>query len=408
MIGKRIRVLSESRNFCVAVFLILYSLSSFLIWKKYGFNPSAQINFGFPFVQQNAERTPPRAVVFLGQPGDSGAGYDGQIFYYYSRMLSEFNLNWPVGFETNIRAPRIGYPLLVAPFGWFGKWGTVFGMYAVHVCLILFSWILIRDLCGENKRLYSTFYLFSPFLLGSYALLVSDAALCAFLVFAFWSYKKEKTFLFSLTAGTALLIKEQALFLLFPMGIQSLLDRNVRSTFAVLGSLALPIVWGLFPKVQFPEWTPTRFADFFDPLRGFIGYAKEISEPAFYTFLKDADWENGTVLFAKRFSRVPIFLLFLAGLFVSGTGSWKRSPGLRLSFFLVLFSVFSAGYVLYWVSYENVSRMFTVSVPFLIFWKLEDDTISDRPFWILCGAILFLFLFKLSFVSGTLPFILWE
>lgn len=379
-----------------------------MIWKKYGFNPSAQINFGFPFVQQNAERTPPRAVVFLGQPGDSGAGYDGQIFYYYSRMLSEFNLNWPVGFETNIRAPRIGYPLLVAPFGWFGKWGTVFGMYAVHVCLILFSWILIRDLCGENKRLYSTFYLFSPFLLGSYALLVSDAALCAFLVFAFWSYKKEKTFLFSLTAGTALLIKEQALFLLFPMGIQSLLDRNVRSTFAVLGSLALPIVWGLFLKVQFPEWTPTRFADFFDPLRGFIGYAKEISEPAFYTFLKDADWENGTVLFAKRFSRVPIFLLFLAGLFVSGTGSWKRSPGLRLSFFLVLFSVFSAGYVLYWVSYENVSRMFTVSVPFLIFWKLEDDTISDRPFWILCGAILFLFLFKLSFVSGTLPFILWE
>ncbi|EMG12557.1 hypothetical protein LEP1GSC151_0147 [Leptospira interrogans serovar Grippotyphosa str. LT2186] len=36
-------------------------------------------------------------------------------------------------------------------------------------------------------------------------------------------------------------------------------------------------------------------------------------------------------------------------------------------FFLVIFSVFSAGYVLYWSSYENVSRMFTVSIAFLIF-----------------------------------------
>ncbi|WP_425460700.1 AZOBR_p60025 family cell surface glycopolymer formation protein [Leptospira gomenensis] len=407
-IGELIRTVSENRNLCAAAFLILYSFSSFLIWKKYGYNPSAQINFGFPFVQQNTERTPRQAVVFLGQPGDSGAGYDGQIFYYYSRMLSEFNLEWPAGFETNIRAPRIGYPLLVAPFGWFGKWGTVFGMYAVHVCLILASWILIRDLCGKEKRIYSTFYLFSPFLLGSYALLVSDAALCAFLVFTYWSYKREKWFLFSLTAGAALLIKEQALFLLFPMGIQSLLDKNTRFTFSVLGALILPLVWSLFLKIHFPEWTPTRFADFFDPLQGFIGYAKEISETAFYTFLKTADWETGTILFAKRFSRVPIFLLFLTGLYVLKTGSWKLAIGLRFSFFLVLFSVFSAGYVLYWVSYENVSRMFTVSVPFLIFWKLEDDSISDRPFWLVCAAILCLFLFKLSFVSGTLPFLLWE
>ncbi|WP_427854359.1 AZOBR_p60025 family cell surface glycopolymer formation protein [Leptospira tipperaryensis] len=404
----RIRSWFENPSFVLPLFLIVYLLSSLFIWKKYDWNPSSQINFGMQFVVQNPEQTPKGAVVFQSQPGDLGAGYDGQIFYFYSRMLSEFSLEWPKGFEANIRAPRIGYPLLISPFGWFGPWGTVTGMFFVNLILILFSWFLLRDLCGEKHRIHSSLYLFSPFLLGSYALLVSDAALTSLLVTVYWLYKKEKWVLFSLIGAFAILTKEQALFLLFPLGIQSLLERKWKTSFWIASTLAFPILWAVFLRIQIPEWTPARFTDFFSPLDGFIGYWKEINDPSLFSFLQAPDFETKLTLFAKKFSRVPLFLLFLSGLFVLFGGDWKKALGNRLSFFLVMFSIFSAGYILYWSSYENVSRMFTVSIAFLIFWKLEDETISDRIYWLVTGSILFLFLFKLVFISRTLNYEIWK
>ncbi|MBW0435347.1 hypothetical protein HGB47_17205 [Leptospira yasudae] len=390
------------------LFFALYALASVLIWRKYDWNPSSQINFGMQFVVQNPATTPKGAVVFLGRPGDLGAGYDGQIFYYYSRMLSEFHLDWPKGFEENIRAPRIGYPLFVSIFGWFGPWGTVFGMYFLNLTAILVSWYLLRDVCGEKSRVYTSFYLFSPFLLGSYALLVSDAVLTGLLVITYWFYKKEKLLLFAFFGGLSIVTKEQALFLLFPLGLQSLLDRKWRNSIAIAATLLLPVCWAVFLRIQFPHWSPARFTDFFAPLDGFLGYWKEINEPSIFSFLQVPDFEAGLILFAKKFSRVPIFLLFLAGLSVLATGNWNKAIGLRISFLFVILSVFSAGYVLYWSSYENVSRMFTISIAFLIFWKTEDETISDTAYWLVTGSIFFLFLFKLAFVSTPLPFELWK
>lgn len=404
----RIRSFFENPKFVLPLFLIVYLLSSVLIWKKYEWNPSSQVNFGMQFVVQNPEQTPKGAVVFQSQPGDLGAGYDGQIFYFYSRMLSEFNLDWPKGFEANIRAPRIGYPLLISPFGWFGPWGTVTGMFLVNLILILSSWLLLRGLCGEKNRIDSSLYLFSPFFLGSYTLLVSDATLTSLLVFVYWLYKKERWILLSLAGAFAILTKEQALFLLFPLGLQSLLDKKWKTSLWILSTLLLPILWGFFLRVQIPEWTPTRFTDFFAPLDGFIGYWKEINDPSLFSFLQAPDFETGLTLFGKKFSRIPLFLLFLSGLFVLSSGDWKKAIANRLSFLFVLFSVFSAGYVLYWSSYENVSRMFTVSVVFLIFWKLEDDSIRDRVYWAITGSILFLFLFKLAFISRTLNYEIWK
>ncbi|XDD52399.1 AZOBR_p60025 family cell surface glycopolymer formation protein [Leptospira sp. WS92.C1] len=406
---KRIRTFFENPALALFLFVTLYTLSSFLIWKKYEGNPSSQINFGMPFVVQNSSQTPKGAVIILGKPGDMGAGYDGQIFYYYSRTLSELNLQWPKGFEENIRAPRIGYPLLISPFGlFFGTWGTVFGMYCINLIFILISWLVLRDLCGEKNRIYSTLYLLSPFLLGSYVLLVSDAVLSSLLVIAFWLYKRERWIWFSLVGGLAILTKEQAFFLLLPLGIQSLWEKQWKRSLWIVSTLLFPGLWAVFLRLQFPEWSPSRFTDFFTPLDGFIGYWNEIGQSQFFSRLKEADFGGQITVFAKRFSRIPIFFLFLAGLFILTTGNWKRAFGLRLAFFLVMFSVFSAGYVLYWSTYENVSRMFTASIAFLIFWKLEDNTIRDRVYWFFAGGILFLFLFKLAFISKTLPYEIWK
>ncbi|EMM84139.1 hypothetical protein LEP1GSC037_3661 [Leptospira interrogans str. 2006001854] len=43
--------------------------------------------------------------------------------------------------------------------------------------------------------------------------------------------------------------------------------------------------------------------------------------------------KTSLVLFAKKFSRLPLFLLFLAGLFVFCSGNWKKGIAGRLSFF---------------------------------------------------------------------------
>ncbi|MDI7214990.1 AZOBR_p60025 family cell surface glycopolymer formation protein [Leptospira santarosai] len=404
----KIRSLFVNPFLILPLFILLYVLSSLSIWKKYDWNPSSQVNFGMQFVVQNPTETPKGAVVFLGRPGDLGAGYDGQIFYYYSRMLSEFNLNWPKGFEENVRASRIGYPLFVSIFGRFGTWGTVFGMYFLNLTLILISWFLLRDLCGEKYRILSSFHLFSPFLLGSYSLLVSDAVLTGFLVITFWFYKKEKWIWFSLFGGISILTKEQALFLLFPLGIEALSKKKWKDAAMIVSSLCLPFFWAVFLRIQFPNWSPSRFTDFFTPLDGLIGYWQEINRPSIVSFLQVPDFETGLVFFAKKFSRVPIFLLFSAGSFVLSSGNWKKGIAERLAFFLVMFSVFSAGYLLYWSSYENVSRMFTVSTAFLIFWKLEDDSISDSTYWIVTGSILFFFLLKLTLISSTLPYEIWK
>ncbi|EMG22467.1 hypothetical protein LEP1GSC150_0644 [Leptospira interrogans serovar Copenhageni str. LT2050] len=52
--------------------------------------------------------------------------------------------------------------------------------------------------------------------------------------------------------------------------------------------------------------------------------------------------------------------------------------------------------------------MFTVSIAFLIFWKLEDDSVADLLYWIITGSIFLIFLFKLAFVSSILPYEIWK
>nr|OBZ99511.1 Uncharacterized protein A9P81_2472 [Leptospira interrogans serovar Copenhageni/Icterohaemorrhagiae] len=45
---------------------------------------------------------------------------------------------------------------------------------------------------------------------------------------------------------------------------------------------------------------------------------------------------------------------------------------------------------------------------FLIFWKLEDDSVADLLYWIITGSIFLIFLFKLAFVSSILPYEIWK
>ena len=67
-----------------SLFFLVYTITTISIWKKYNYNPTSMINFGMEFAVQNKEKMPDGAVVILGSKDDLGAGYDGQIFYFYS------------------------------------------------------------------------------------------------------------------------------------------------------------------------------------------------------------------------------------------------------------------------------------------------------------------------------------
>ena len=190
-----------------SLFFLVYTITTISIWKKYNYNPTSMINFGMEFAVQNKEKMPDGAVVILGSKDDLGAGYDGQIFYFYSRTISEWNMKWAKGFDESYRAPRIGYPLLVGIIGFLGKKASVFGMYFVNISLFLISYILLRRLLDEDKKILSLFYLLSPFSLGSYAVLVSDSVMVSLVIIAYYFYLEEENMYFVLVASLAILCK---------------------------------------------------------------------------------------------------------------------------------------------------------------------------------------------------------
>ncbi|MBP9889963.1 MAG: hypothetical protein KBF93_26935, partial [Leptospiraceae bacterium] len=305
-----------------SLFALVYIVVTTSLWKKYNYNPTSMINFGMEFAIQNKEKMPDGAVVIMGSKDDLGAGYDGQIFYFYSRTISELNMNWPKGFDESYRAPRIGYPLLVGIIGFLGKTASVYAMYFVNLSLFLLSYILLRRILDEDKKIFSLFYLLSPFSLGSYAVLVSDSVMVSLVIIAYYFYLEEENMYFVLVASLAILCKEPALFLFFPLGVKAILEKRVPKALLIVSVLAIPIMWHLYLKVTFPNWRATRLTDFILPLEGIITYSKSILTSVGTT----TDYKE----LARLLSRFPLLVLLVTGTAILFTGNIKRGIEFRL------------------------------------------------------------------------------
>ncbi len=388
--------------FSLVAFFLLYALSTFAIWKRYNLNPTSMVNFGHEFALLNASETPKSAIVFKGEEGNLGAGYDGQIFYYFSRPISNFNLNWPKGFDESYRAPRIGYPLLISIFGLFGQKMAIFGMYFLNISLLFLSYLALRSILEKTYKNLSLLYLLSPFALGSYSVLVSDSVMVSLVVLSYFFFLRKQFIPFSLLAGLAILTKEPALFFLFPLGLKSLIEKDRKATIAVASSLLIPFLWQSYLRFTFPNWSAMRLTDFILPLEGISRYIYEIQDFLF----SDGKLELGKL--ARLLGRFPLLILFSFGLSLSLSKNWKIGWNFRLAMILTLFMVGTAGYYHFWSVYENISRMFTILIPILIFWKNEDKELVTRPIEWIVYTILALFVFKLFFISKPLTSIIWN
>jgi hypothetical protein len=382
-----------------SLFALVYIVVTTSLWKKYNYNPTSMINFGMEFAIQNKEKMPDGAVVIMGSKDDLGAGYDGQIFYFYSRTISELNMNWPKGFDESYRAPRIGYPLLVGIIGFLGKTASVYGMYFVNLSLFLLSYILLRRILDEDKKIFSLFYLLSPFSLGSYAVLVSDSVMVSLVIIAYYFYLEEENMYFVLVASLAILCKEPALFLFFPLGVKAILEKRVPKALLIVSVLAIPIMWHLYLKVTFPNWRATRLTDFILPLEGIITYSKSIIASVGTT----TDYKE----LARLLSRFPLLVLLVTGTAILFTGNIKRGIEFRLGIALVFFMVSTASFYHFWSVYENVSRMFTLSIPLFILLKNEEEDTKTGSYFFLTFIILILFLVKVIAIQKAQGYTIW-
>lgn len=383
----------------LTLFFAIYSLSTLAVWNRYDFNPTSMVNFGKEFVQQNAKDVPGNAIVLGGYEGDLGNGYDGQIFYFFSRPISRFSTDWPVGFDESYRAPRIGYPFLIALFGVMGKWSAVFGMYFVNLSLFLLSVFALKRLLQPKNQYLVLFYLLSPFSLGSYMVLVSDSVMVALVILSYYFFQQHKYWLFIPLASLAILTKEPALFFYFPLGIKVLWLRNWRQSLVILSILIIPLAWHTYLKFIFPHWRPNRLTDFIVPLEGIRSYLIEV----YYGFGNFQDLKS----LARTLSRLPLLLLFMTGIYGLFSGKIQKGIEFRLGLLFTFFMIGVASHYHFWSVYENVSRMFTISLPFFIFLKDRDEDCQVREYFIISLAVLFLFLIKILVIQKTQNYSLW-
>ena len=382
----------------LALIVFLFSFVTLETWKKYSLEPTSMIHFGQEFVDQNREYMPDKAIVEKGSEGDLGAGYDGQIFYFYSRTINSFSQNWPKGFDESYRAPRIGYPLLISITGVFGPGGAIFGMYFWNVLLFSLSYLALRGLL-ERYSYLSIFYVLSPFALGSYSVLVSDTVMMSLVIISYYFYRKEKYFLFIPLASLAILTKEPAFFLYFPLGLSEFFTKKWKKSLIVLSILIIPFSWHFYLHLTFPNWKPTRLADFIAPMEVISTYLSTL-----FRLGSEGDLRE----IARALSRLPLLILLVLGIHSSFIGISRRGRIYRLGLLLNFFMIFSASYYHFWSVYENVSRMFTFSVPLMILLAKEDGEIRRRKFFYTMIFVLFLFLIKVALIQKAQIHILWE
>jgi hypothetical protein len=248
----------------------------------------------------------------------------------------------------------------------------------------------------EKTKPYAILYLLSPFALGSYYVLVSDSVMVSLLIIAYYFYVKENWIPFILLSSLAILTKEPALFLLFPIGLAALVNKDWKRMVVVGVVLVGPVCWHLYLSYRFPNWRPGRLTDFILPFEGLISYMESI-------WRQLASGSNFKEV-ARLFSRFPLVILFFLGAFLPFTGKIQKGWEFRISFLLIMFMVATAGYYHFWSVYENVSRMFTLSIPVLLLLMNADKQIRKEEYIFVTLAILFLFLVKVLFISKQMSY----
>ena len=188
-------------------------------------------------------------------------------------------------------------------------------------------------------------------------------------------------------------------FLLFPLGLYELIRLDFRKAAIILATLVIPAVWQTYLRFPLPEWSPTRLGVFIQPMQGMKEYLYEVIASV-------QNPEHGLKDIARTLSRMPLLLLWITGMIALLTGRLRKGFAMRLGLFLSLLMIFVADHYYFWSVYDNISRMFTITVALVLLLKSRDHNILDIPFHGVSLGILVLYIIRVVWVTPVMPYVI--
>lgn len=392
-----------------AYWLVAFVLiSASLTWLRvapYEGNLSALITMQREFIEANPAASFPGMVVLRD------SGYDGQFFYLLARYLFDPGMPAPILDTYSMRMGRIGMSalcgLVTLPFGWHA--------YAPVTLTLLFgatalSYLALKSLLPASQRWLALLYLFSAFSMNATLLLVSDSLMVSLAVLAIFALHRagfllseddtDRADYASPWMGVALLllialvfVRDTALFFVAPIGLLSLWRRSARGVVLAAIPVAVYIGWTMVVKGSEtnPGLHPAHYMTKFDvPLRGFLD-SLEFSQP---TSLRALARESSKLL------NMGYVILLIIGL-----RRIRSVAGIILTLPILLAVALSlVATKEYWETFDNVSRMFALSLPWAI--VLRSRLKEFRPDGALAFAaiLFFLFVLRIFWLKTAFPY----
>ena len=407
------------KNFLILSILSFCILTFILIGVKispYHYNLSALLGIWQGFVDLNPGYIPKDFIVF------QNGGYDGQFFFILARYIYEDNLNFPVLDSFYFRFHRIGLSLLV---GFLCKF-LGFEFYpllclAILLGLHIFSFSLLCKLLPEEKYAFSLIYLFNPYSLAGILLLVADPLLLSlgtiaiFFIYRAQNSKRQSKSWIGLSViffSFSLLVRETSFFIILPL----ILYFAIKKEFFKILPLAIPLVFytafliytQLFP-VPHKGTLPLRFIDMVDyPLFGFFSSLKFVPEDA--GFLKLV--KTGLKLFLfGLYLQLGCNLLNVSFQLYRTIRNHSFSlknvyPLLLLSPAFLTFLVITIAEQGYWNHFDNIVRMFTLSLPPVLIAKAWFPGYKDYGFLYSSIALTFFISIRVIWITKPMSYVL--
>jgi hypothetical protein len=414
------------------LFLIGFSLLVIRKIAPYDFNLSALIGIWQGFAELNPEYLPKNFVVFRE------GGYDGQFFFFLSRYIFDAEIqSFPVLDSFYFRFHRIGLSILA------GIPGKIFGFsyypaltLTLLVGLHLSSFLILEKVLRNKDSRLSMYYLISPYSLVSLILLLSDSLLVSLGIIAIYFLHRSKNLPWligsSLLLSLTLLVRETSLFIILPLGVWYIFQKDIRRA---LASILPLLVYGgflLFTQnlnVENPGTNPLKFRDMTDlPLVGFWeSFGPEISlNPKsiltelikIYLFilyivlgsnLLNLIRSEKEAFLASKGTGLQKIVHLISEYFRPGSAFWRDTRSIQaLSAIPILatFGIISIAEVGYWKSFDNLSRMFLLPLPIILILKAKIPGYRDYGFLILSGILFLFVVLRILFITKPMSFFL--
>lgn len=353
--------------------------------KGYGGSLSSLIGIWEGFYEINPNQVNSNFVIF------TSGGYDGQFFYFLAKDMFAPG-DWGLILDSYyFRLHRIGLSFLVGLL----SFSTNFDYYPEITLFVLIVTFLASVYClylilPDHSKWLSIIYLFSPFSLNSNLLLVADSLFVSFAILGYFFYAWNKNVILSVFFFfCAIFTRELGVLFLVPIVLKKIVLKDYKNAlfYALPAFLFLSfLLYGRFHTPNHLGTNPLSFTDMIDfPLFGFF--------KSFY--------DNGQFHFSLK--EIPKLLFFV-------------------SFFLILISIYKFRYQLlneseivlpilgsmfviliaeegYWRSFDNLSRMFTLILPFSLLLARSTSNKYLSAFWALSIVFTFFITIRVFFIS---------